>query len=121
MKIRDLLEEFYDSFKTQLPKRYVEVFKNPTKKEINDSALKEADKKVTWIKFIAFRNTKDVYVFSPLAHHVTVRKKSKLKGGIDGVARKFGKNFHVERKMFGDFGWLKKYGIYPRGKSFDDY
>jgi len=90
MNIKRLLEEFLTSKKTGVNKTYVEIFKNPTKKEMNSVAKYHA------MRFIASPRS-ILYVFSPQLLHAEAsyaidKEDSKLFGelaskkAIGGVA-----------------------------------
>ncbi len=117
MNLRELLEEFKDGFK--IKDYYVEVFVNPSSKEMNDASKKGC------VRFIADPKSKKVYVFSPLALHNDVSKKLKFgkwqvasKENMWGVAWKVGRKWILSSsdsfKSLGDkrattWEWMKKY------------
>lgn len=120
MKLRNLLEEFADSFKGT--NKHIEVFKNPSKKEMN--SVSETIKGETYIRFIAHKKAKDVYVFSPLEYHAVVGNKLNLSDkhtDLWGVAL-FNKKINKweidssdTRSYMGieeDFKWINKWIVF---------
>jgi len=113
MTIKNLLEEFYDSFKTRY-QGYIEVFKNPSTEEMR----KVSENGI--LKFIGTKKPRNtLFVFSPEVMHFTVFDTIKLPGGPFAKGEAFFKNgkyfiskeYSVISKNFkkSHWTWLKKY------------
>jgi len=77
MKLKQYLdEEWKNSFQyeTNGPKRTIEIFVNPTTKEMDD--VSETIKNIKYIRFIAFKNK--LYVFPPSVYHADADVKLKI-------------------------------------------
>lgn len=74
MKLRNLIEEFKTSFKNE--GNYIEVFINPSKKEMSHVSQKISDG--TYLRFMADPETKTVYVFKPDVLHAAIERKLKI-------------------------------------------
>lgn len=124
MKLKVFLEEFFDSysiFGAKTKKDTVEVFVNPTKKEIDEVSDKDA------ARFIANPKTKRIYIFTPDVIHYSVAKR--VRSGTEnplktlwGVAHKKNnqwtmltsdtaraKKSIIEYLVKFDWGWSEKY------------
>jgi len=132
MNIKQLLEEFLMGFKTSYrPKEYVEVFKNPTSKEMNDSI------NIGEVRYIASPR-EILYVFKPIVTHfpaaeeINKKDKKTIKEfwdgkALGGIAKKKGKWFVTtdihnvgvdgndikewSNKNASKWKWLEKYNI----------
>lgn len=124
MKLRNLIEEFIDSFKSEL-KSYVEVFKNPTAKEMNNAAI--LNDGIKYIRFIADSKKNELYAFSPVAYHYEVQKKLDLPDAYKNISYLWGVAYYNKNKkkwildssdtretatkktLKENFGWIEKW------------
>lgn len=122
MKLKELLEEFKDSFK--FGPKYIEVFINPSKKEMSDASGKIAGS--TFVRFIATTDKK-FYVFDPIILHHEMAESLKIspnngKKDFWAVAKKesgrwrlyssdsWRPSYHSGSDMtIKKWGWMKKY------------
>ena len=120
MKLKELLEEFKDGFKSGTSGKYIEIFVNPTKKEFMDAYGIVGGKK--YVRFIADPKSKKVYVFSPNEYHRNIHVNLNLTNddliNIWGVAQKVGNSWmlvtsdswkSLKDKKASTWEWLKKY------------
>jgi len=139
-----ITEEFKKGFKHPDTRDYIEIFTNPTAKEISDVVQELHGKK--YFRFIANSEKKEIYVFSPTLVHA---KASRELGNhifpesyeMWGVAEKSGKGWKVVTSDILEYGrkfkenlanakwnWIKKWvDISPlmaklkNGEKTDDY
>jgi len=112
MKLKNLLEEFVDSYKWG--KRYIEIFRNPTPKEMRSATTEDTIAGQQYIKFVAVLKDKSVYVFGSTAFHDNVVKRLKLKKKqtlFYGTAYKEGNGYIVFNGAGKEWKWLRKYGF----------
>ena len=117
MKLKQFIEEFVDTFKVTEPfTRNVDVFVNPTPKEMKELLDKRGE-----FKFIAVLNPNKFYAFINTYHEVIEEKLKIGKTSFNGYFNKFGgtvkihsvyfSNGDFELKEYKKFLWLKRFGI----------
>ena len=114
MKLKKLLEEFVDSWKLKYGKKEtIEVFKNPTPKEMRSVEYETNGK--YFVKYIIYLNSETIYVFSPLVHHDTVMNNieelSEKKDILFGITEKTKNGKYSSKGIDKKCKWLKKYGF----------
>lgn len=99
MKLRELIEEYYDTIKPSYPKDQIsipyDVFKNPTKKEMAEASSGRGH----YLRFIIRPKLKELYVFDFNLLHVFVAKKLK-----------------IQYKLSNDENTIFANGVYLKGK-----
>ena len=77
MKLRELIEEFIDYVESEHDRKHFIVYKNPSRKELQEIDAYSA-------RFIVDFKNKDVYVFHPNLLHTYVAKKLGFKYSMGG-------------------------------------
>jgi len=127
VELKKIIEEYKDSFKEPVFKRLVEIFANPSRKEMNEVSKEIKGKK--YIRFIAKSSNKTFYVFRPDVFHYEVAKRvhSKSKNDLWGSAMRVGGHWifdgadlpKMDKKSYEgtvkkDWSWLKKFMFFNK-------
>jgi len=144
MNIKRLFEEFLTGMKTKYSDEYIEIFVNPSKKEIEISAGNSAEG--SGFRFVATRKRK-LYVFSPRVIHISALNamEKKVPGvsgylskdNLAGVASRSGSKYQIiaihnqnlseiyqvikwAKKNWLKWSWLEKYNIVIPEKEMEE-